>query len=549
MNNTENPDNKGKLYIVSTPIGNKDDITLRAINTIKRCDIIVCEEMKMGALTLKNLNLAKELIPLNENNESDMTMEVLNLLKAGKKIALISDAGTPVFADPGLYLVRTAISNNIEMEVVPGVSSIMTAIVRSGFDIYEFLYAGFLPRKNEDRDRKIQRLARERRTVVILETPYRLNTLLSACAEILPDRRVYLGMNLTMPFETHHYGTFAELVKKFENSKIKSEFVLIMEGNKEWIGPKKVEISDDYYDDDDDDDDDDGPVEYEYPVKAHIKPPVSTNRKIISDKSRFKKSTDSRTGSYSGAKKPGSGFSRGSSSGSRDYNSSSPRKTYGGESGGSSEFRKSPSRDYNSSSPRKSYGGESGGSSEFRKSPDRDFKSSSPRKSYGGESGGSSEFRKSPDRDFKSSSPRKSYGGESGGSSEFRKSSDRDFKSSSPRKSYGGESGGSSEFRKSPDRDYKSSSPRKSYGGESGGSSEFRKSPDRDFKSSSPRKSYGGESGGSSEFRKSPDRDFKSSSPRKSYGGESEGGFSGVKRTPKKTISRGRPSKGGFSKK
>ncbi|MDT3737918.1 MAG: 16S rRNA (cytidine(1402)-2'-O)-methyltransferase [Candidatus Kapabacteria bacterium] len=521
MNNTENPDNKGKLYIVSTPIGNKDDITLRAINTIKRCDIIVCEEMKMGALTLKNLNLAKELIPLNENNESDMTMEVLNLLKAGKKIALISDAGTPVFADPGLYLVRTAISNNIEMEVVPGVSSIMTAIVRSGFDIYEFLYAGFLPRKNEDRDRKIQRLARERRTVVILETPYRLNTLLNACAEILPDRRVYLGMNLTMPFETHHYGTFAELVKKFENSKIKSEFVLIMEGNKEWIGPKKTEISDDYYDDDDDDDDD-GPVEYEYPVKAHIKPPVSTNRKIISDKSRFKKSTDSRTGSYSGAKKPGSGFSRGSSSGSRDYNSSSPRKSYGGESGGSSEFRKSPDRDYKSSSPRKSYGGESGGSSEFRKSPDRDFKSSSPRKSYGGESGGSSEFRKSPDRDFKSSSPRKSYGGESGGSSEFRKS---------------------------PDRDFKSSSPRKSYGGESGGSSEFRKSPDRDYKSSSPRKSYGGESGGSSEFRKSPDRDYKSSSPRKSYGGESEGGFSGVKRTPRKTISRGRPSKGGFSKK
>ncbi|MDX9790385.1 MAG: 16S rRNA (cytidine(1402)-2'-O)-methyltransferase [Candidatus Kapaibacterium sp.] len=266
MENTNSTENKGKLYLVSTPIGNKDDITIRAVNTIKRCDIVVCEEMKMGALTLKNLNLAKELIPLNENNESEMTMEVLRLLRSGKKIALISDAGTPVFADPGLYLVKSAIGNDIDIEVVPGASSIMTALVRSGFDIYEFLYAGFLPRKYEDRDRKLQKLSRERRTVVILETPYRLHTLLSACADIMPERKVYLGMNLTMPFETHHYGTFSELVKKFENSKIKSEFVIVMEANKEWIGPKP-EISDEVFDDEDDD----SPVEYEYPVKAHAK--------------------------------------------------------------------------------------------------------------------------------------------------------------------------------------------------------------------------------------------------------------------------------------
>jgi 16S rRNA (cytidine1402-2'-O)-methyltransferase len=302
MDNTEISGNKGKLYIVSTPIGNKDDISLRAINTIKRCDIVVCEEMKMGALTLKNLNLAKELIPLNENNESEMTMEVLNLLRSGKKIALISDAGTPIFADPGQYLLRNAISNDIEVEVVPGASCIMTAIVRSGFDLYEFLYAGFLPRKNEDRDRKLQKIARERRTVVILDTPYRLQALIAACAEVMPERKAYLGMNLTMPFETHHYGTFDELNKKFENSKIKSEFVIVMDGNKEWIGKRvqDVEI------DNDDEDDDDEPVEYEYPVKAHVKQIQERN-----SRPGFGSRTPDRKFGGGGFVKRGSGFSGG----------------------------------------------------------------------------------------------------------------------------------------------------------------------------------------------------------------------------------------------
>lgn len=262
----------GKLYIVSTPIGNKDDISVRATNTIKRCDILVCEEMKMGALTLKNLNFAKEMLPLNENNETQMTMEVLNYLREGKKIALISDAGTPVFADPGLYLVKSAISNNIDIEVVPGASSIMTAIVRSGFELYEFLYAGFLPRKNEDRDRKIQKLARERRTVVIFETPYRLNTLMQALANIMPERRAYIGMNLTMPFETHHYGTLKELAAKFENSNLKAEFVLVIEANKDWIDNKHHV--------DTDEEDDSPETEFEYPVKAHAKPkPVNDSRR------------------------------------------------------------------------------------------------------------------------------------------------------------------------------------------------------------------------------------------------------------------------------
>ncbi|MBX3044160.1 MAG: 16S rRNA (cytidine(1402)-2'-O)-methyltransferase [Candidatus Kapabacteria bacterium] len=390
MSTTENSAPTGKLYIVSTPIGNKDDITLRAINTIKRCDIIVCEEMKMGALTLKNLNLAKELIALNENNESDMTMEVLNMLKSGKKIALISDAGTPVFADPGLYLVRSAISNEIETEVVPGASCIMTAIVRSGFDLYEFLYAGFLPRKNEDRDRKIQKLARERRTVVILDTPYRMHTLLAACAEIMPDRRIYLGMNLTMPFETHHYGTFSELVKKFENVKIKAEFVLVMEGNKEWIG-KRNEIIEDAYDDDEDDD---SPIEYEYPVKAHA-PQLRGKENSRDFKSR------------------------------RGSESSFPKKNFSGSRGGSSrgfgEKRSYDKKDSSGFGPRreKSYSDDGG-------APKRDF--SSPRNSS---SRGFGEKRSYDKKESSGFGPRreKSYSDDGGASK-------RDFSSPRGEKSF-----------------------------------------------------------------------------------------------------------------
>lgn len=221
---------KGTLFIVSTPIGNKDDITLRAADTIKRADIVICENMKTGAQTMKDIGLNKELMELNVNTEQDMTDDILKLLDEGKKIALISDAGTPLFEDPGNVLVNTAISKNYNVKVVPGVTSLMTALVRCGFYINEFLYAGFLPRESQYRNRKLKELSKETRTIAILETPYRLIPVLEQAAQLMPERRAYIGMNLTMPFETHHYGTFTELHQKFKNERIKAEFVIIFEG-------------------------------------------------------------------------------------------------------------------------------------------------------------------------------------------------------------------------------------------------------------------------------------------------------------------------------
>ena len=253
---------KGTLYIVSTPIGNDDDITLRALKVLKSCDIVICEEAKIGARTLHKLNLAQKMELLNEQNELVKTQELLSMLEAGKNLSLISDAGTPVFADPGLELVRACIKKDIRIVVVPGVSSIMTAVVRSGFNIDQFLYAGFLSRSREERHVQLRRLKNEAKTVVLLETPYRMMPFLDAAETLMPERQAYLGCNLTMPFETHHYGTFSELKSKFSEIKFKGEFVICFEGttydqlsveeqeaeNRENIKDRSVDLRENYND-------------------------------------------------------------------------------------------------------------------------------------------------------------------------------------------------------------------------------------------------------------------------------------------------------------
>lgn len=221
----------GTLYIVSTPIGNDDDITLRALKVLKSVDIVVCEEPKIGARTLHKYNLSQKMELLNEQNETTKTAEIVALLKKGKNIALICDGGTPVFADPGLLLVQSCIKNDIPIKVIPGVTSLMTALVRSGFPLDQFLYAGFLSRKKEERILQLNRLSTEKRTVVLFETPYRLVPLLEAAVKIMPERRAYIGCNLTFPFETHHYGTFKELYEKFKDSKFKGEFVVCFDSS------------------------------------------------------------------------------------------------------------------------------------------------------------------------------------------------------------------------------------------------------------------------------------------------------------------------------
>jgi 16S rRNA (cytidine1402-2'-O)-methyltransferase len=220
----------GTLYIVGTPIGNLDDITVRALRVLKSCSVVFCEEFKVGARLLRAHRIDKPLETLNEHNEVEATERVLQYLRQGKDVAVISDAGMPAIADPGLLLIRRVLQEGLPLVVVPGPSSILTALVRSGFATDQFLFAGLLSRKPEERRRQLQALAEEPRTVVLLETPYRLRQLLADAAAIMPQRRAYIGCNLTLPYETHHYGTFAELWERFRQTRFRGEFVLCFEG-------------------------------------------------------------------------------------------------------------------------------------------------------------------------------------------------------------------------------------------------------------------------------------------------------------------------------
>lgn len=230
LQDTEKENKSGILYIVSTPIGNMEDITYRAVKVLKTADLIVCEDPKVGARLLHRFNITQKMDLLNEQNENSKTFELLNLLRQGVSIALMSDDGTPLLADPGLALVQNALQSSINVVVVPGPSSIITALVRSGFPINQFLFAGFLSRDKDERIAQLRRLSDETRTVVLLETPYRLKPVLEAAYKVMPKRNAYIGCNLTMPFETHHYGTFSELYNKFKDLNFKGEFVICFEG-------------------------------------------------------------------------------------------------------------------------------------------------------------------------------------------------------------------------------------------------------------------------------------------------------------------------------
>ena len=186
----------GNIFFVGVPIGNDGDITLRAIRTLANADVVVCEEAKVGARIMRTHNISAKLMEMNEHNEEEATEEVIALLNAGKTVAVISDAGLPLVADPGATLVQKLRELKLRPTVIPGVSSITTALMVSGFGIDEFDMVGFLPRKIGERELAARALRLRTRTVVILETPYRLRSLLSILADAMPLRPAALAMNL-----------------------------------------------------------------------------------------------------------------------------------------------------------------------------------------------------------------------------------------------------------------------------------------------------------------------------------------------------------------
>ena len=220
---------KSKLYIVSTPIGNYEDITLRALRILKECDFIICEEFKEARRLLSHYNIQKELVSLNEHTENEVVNDLLLKLLEGKSAALISDCGTPLFSDPGHLLVDLALQNRIDVIPVPGVSSLLTALVGSGMDFEKFYYYGWLSPKKDFRRKQLLDLRKRKETIVLMDTPYRLKSLMEDIVKLLGHNiPCVLAFELTKEKENFYRGNAGNILNRVVKEKLKGEFVLII---------------------------------------------------------------------------------------------------------------------------------------------------------------------------------------------------------------------------------------------------------------------------------------------------------------------------------
>jgi 16S rRNA (cytidine1402-2'-O)-methyltransferase len=230
------------LYVVATPIGNLGDITLRALEILKDVDLVAAEDTRHSGILLKHYQIRKPLISYHEHNEAMRTAQLVERLGAGEKIALITDAGTPGLSDPGARLIRECIKRELDFTIIPGPSSISTALVGSGFSAEKFFFGGFLPNKSGQRERELRAAAAREETSIYFESPYRLTKTLKALTEILlataspsgggQDRQLCVARELTKKFEEFRRGIAAELLAHYEAHPPKGEIVLLISSRK-----------------------------------------------------------------------------------------------------------------------------------------------------------------------------------------------------------------------------------------------------------------------------------------------------------------------------
>jgi 16S rRNA (cytidine1402-2'-O)-methyltransferase len=216
------------LTLVPTPIGNLGDITLRAIEALKAADIIACEDTRHSLRLLNHLGIQKPLVSYHEHNEARRTAELIERLKAGAAVAIITDAGMPGISDPGHRLLRACIAEGIAYTVLPGASAVLTALVGSGFPAESFYYGGFLPVKSGQRERELTHAAERAETSVFFESPHRLQKTLEACAVLCPARPLCVARELTKQFEEYRIGPAAELAAHYAAHPPKGEIVFLV---------------------------------------------------------------------------------------------------------------------------------------------------------------------------------------------------------------------------------------------------------------------------------------------------------------------------------
>ncbi|NLS45653.1 MAG: 16S rRNA (cytidine(1402)-2'-O)-methyltransferase [Firmicutes bacterium] len=227
----------GTLYVCGTPIGNLSDITLRALDVFRNVNIIAAEDTRRTRKLLSHYEISTKTISYHEHNEFSRTPQLIEMLKEGKDIALVTDAGMPGISDPGSYLVNAALSNNVKVTSVPGPSAVASALSVSGFSADKFVFFGFLPRKGKRRNKILGALASETKVSVIYESPYRLLTTLSDLISTLgSDRKSVVTRELTKLHEEVIKGTLGEILEVFSQRTVKGEITIVIEGGRKEKG-------------------------------------------------------------------------------------------------------------------------------------------------------------------------------------------------------------------------------------------------------------------------------------------------------------------------
>ena len=228
---------KGKLFLVATPIGNLEDITIRALRILREVDMIAAEDTRHTLGLLNHFEISKPLISYYKENEKTKSNLLIDKILEGKNIAVVSDAGTPGISDPGEEIVKAAIENNIEIIPIPGACAFVNALISSGFSTKEFVFIGFLSAINKEKKEKLEELKYETKTIILYEAPHKLKGTLESILEVLGDRNIVIAKELTKIHEKFERGKISEILDNLEQ--IKGEFVILIEGNE--ISSKDIE--------------------------------------------------------------------------------------------------------------------------------------------------------------------------------------------------------------------------------------------------------------------------------------------------------------------
>ena len=230
---------QGKLYLVATPIGNLDDITLRALKVLKEVDVIAAEDTRHTLGLLNHFEIKKPLISYYKEIEKEKSDSIIELLEEGKNVAVVSDAGTPGISDPGEEIVKKCIEKGIDIIPIPGACAFVNALIASGFSTREFIFVGFLSTNRKEKVEKLEELKLEKRTIILYEAPHKLKNTLETIKEVLGNRRIVLARELTKVYEEFIRKTVDEVLENIDE--YRGEFVILIEGSD--IGKKELELS------------------------------------------------------------------------------------------------------------------------------------------------------------------------------------------------------------------------------------------------------------------------------------------------------------------